>query len=288
LKVLAVILVGLGALSIPPSSQPNSITQVAIIDNDDRITVSEYAVKHHIRLEDVYRKFGATGVLSCGNQELTANIVLRSDMLVTNAHAFIHLDKISDKCIPVEDLSACFFQKSFEGEDAKRYYIDPSTLKIPLTNCPRSTSKDAGSDIAFVRLKEPVLGIEPYSVFDGDERYEKDNFEDQPMTKVSTVNDRFRNFPPRTMSINDGCIIDQLVPGTSIFSLASNCSTDEGNSGGGNFFVDGDRPPILFGVTAATSPRESDGKPFGSNNFSLSAPLRGKVLDLIRAEAARR
>lgn len=185
----------------------------------------------------------------------------------------------------VTSLSACYFQTFSPGENGTRYYIEPETLKIPLTSCPNGD--EAGSDIAFVRLKEAVREIEPYAVFEGDERYERFNFVDKAMTKVSAVNSRFRNFPDRTMSINDGCVIDQIHSESITFSLASKCSTDEGNSGAGNFFIDGDRRPVLFGVTSFTSRSEFDGQPYGSNNFTLAAPLRGKILRELQSEAAR-
>ncbi len=59
-------------------------------EKEDRMTESEYALKHGIAIEEVRKKYGATGQFLCysssGETQGTANVTVKNNIITTSAH----------------------------------------------------------------------------------------------------------------------------------------------------------------------------------------------------------
>jgi hypothetical protein len=65
------------------------VQPVGIFGDPDRRTEEQFAHENGIPLAEVQAHYAATGILTCGQRELTANLVLVNDLIVTSAHGFL-------------------------------------------------------------------------------------------------------------------------------------------------------------------------------------------------------
>ena len=115
------------------------------MDTDHRLSPKEWARRNG----KVGARFGATGLVRCGNAVGTAQLTLRNDIITTAAHVLIDSGG---------QARACTFQSTGGGGPVE---IDTRSIvvgsRMPL-------SESATRDWAVARLVRPVQGAAPYGL----------------------------------------------------------------------------------------------------------------------------
>lgn len=128
----------------------------AIIDREKRMSWEDYAKSIGKTTEEVYKKFSATGLIICGHEGATANVVLRNDVVLTVAHMFY-----DEKCQPIiDDFSKCYFRtRPLPGQKAKYIDLDVNSMIFG-----EKCSLNASFDWVALKLKQPVPDVKPYRI----------------------------------------------------------------------------------------------------------------------------
>lgn len=91
---------------------------VGIFGEDDRRTEEKYARENKMSLSQVQNRYAATGILTCEGSELTANLTLVNNLIVTSAHGFFNEVSCKQRsrasCAPRPN-SSRHSRKSFRG-----------------------------------------------------------------------------------------------------------------------------------------------------------------------------
>src|SRR5262249_31870800 len=121
------------------TNEPRSIVTAVLMDRDRRSTPDNAS----------HARFGATGLVRCGNMLGTAQLVLRRDLIVTAAHVLIG-PRSSGDCVFVPGLGS--------GHPIP---IETSTIRSG-SHAPMSQA--ATRDWAVARLAAPVSAASPYGL----------------------------------------------------------------------------------------------------------------------------
>jgi hypothetical protein len=296
-----ILFISKGALASPACQNPihhDALDSLApfhrsaiIGKKDNRETYEEYAANpfRGMTVDDVYNEFSATGAFNCGARE-SANIVLRKNLLVLNAHAFYKSD---GSCTPKfnGDFSECYFEKvDRNGVPSKRKYkIRQETLKVG-TKCP--ADKINGNDWAVVEIEEEVEGVQPYAIVDvrklgGTRNNDYEALLNLKTTSAVADNSNLKGHSPRTPTICDGMLggiqseIDPQTRGTNYFQV-TNCSSGLGNSGGAVLLRKKGSVPALIGIISGTVVgKKYDHVPFGPKNYTPGPLIEGKLYETL-------
>lgn len=220
------------------------VAQVAIFGDDDRRTEEQYARENNMTLAEVQNRYAATGVLTCDRSELTANLTLSNDLIVTSAHGFWGGD-----CEKLTKPSACTFTIKI-GKVTKKARV--KGLVAAGYSCPILPAK--ADDWAILRLETAIEGVQPYAVA-------RDLVEEgASAVHVSAITtDGFKDgvrLPRLTKSIGN-CTVHKLyrpyVTRATIFS--SDCDFAAGGSGGA-VLHESSSGPKLVGVSKGSNERD--------------------------------
>lgn len=122
------------------------------MQGDRRLDPTEHARREGANSSAARARFGATGIVRCGGAIGTAQLVLRSDVIITAGHVLIGPDG--------SPRGACTFQPSVDI-GASPILIDMQLLKAGST---KPLSEVATRDWAVARLSAPVAGVTPYGL----------------------------------------------------------------------------------------------------------------------------
>ena len=187
-----------------------------------RSTVDGYARSHDRKTEDVEAKVAATGRLKCGSNTLTANLVIKGDVILTAGHALIDYRT----CRKWADASQCTFTA---GRDK------PVRIKQILASGNRCPIKgDSDADWLIMKLDRPVTGVEPYKLEEFDARA---GVVARPIIAVADFSVDFSQISqpsgkkifPKHMQ---DCGIKRVFHKGDPVGVGSNCDGSSGKSGG--------------------------------------------------------
>lgn len=155
----AVLVAAFSVLPVPDHhGQPRlPLVPVHEMEGHPRLTQAEYASKRGMSASQAEQKWAASGVLKCGHNIGSAEVVGKPDIAVTVAHMF------TAQCIHLNEPVQCEFQTT----------INAALLKIPVTTvlssgagCPVQLNSKR-QDWAIIRLSKPLPAFaKPYSIGD--------------------------------------------------------------------------------------------------------------------------
>jgi hypothetical protein len=244
------------------------ITEVAIVDENGRMTEEEYAKAKGVSLTQVQNRFAATGILNRDGYRGSAQLTADRQTITTVAHMFT--DK--DTCRPLNSPSSCVFtiKNGARVETIKVKELAATGFKCP--ELPRGAD-----DWAVARLRRPATLANPYRVSDLDSI--------EPRVRVISVSAGTIDFKRRRAkdgtieypkSIEE-CETKHLYRTFGRPTLyTSNCDFSSGNSGGSILreTTDGD---ILFAISAANSEPERERTAILNGREPKSAPYKENV-----------
>jgi hypothetical protein len=203
---------------------------------DNRESSADFGSHTGQTASEIRARFIATGRIHCADGFATANLVLKDDVLTTNAHVF-YADAKSENCVPrtwSKNLGKCYFAPLLNDEDeGPKYEIDPKTLQVG-TKCPNNMERS--KDWAVVKLKKRVLPvmienkkieIKPYALFRG----KINEFTNRSALQVAAAGKKNMN-GKHLANICDGLIRGFDLEG-GVNAIVSDCSSKPGNSGSG-------------------------------------------------------
>jgi len=207
-----------------------------LIDDDDRMTVIEYAKKKKLLVKEAEEMFAATGKFNCPWVVATANLIVKNDIIVTNAHVFLNR-----KGQRKGNLSQCrFIAKS--GHKENKFRISSEYLAGHSKSEVRSKS---AQDWIVFRLRDSVAGIVPYSLASPVNPLAPNHQAESKIPwKVTVIAARHNDWPVSngkvirdTKSISNCTVRDVSWPGLNLThkgvnELRSDCDAAPGSSGG--------------------------------------------------------
>lgn len=187
-----------------------------------RQTVEEYQHLHDDSTIDVAESTQATGKLRCKGGVLSANLVVKGDVILTAGHALV--DPVT--CNRLSQPEACTFTVT-GGES-----IPISNLISSGDKCPVKNIKD--SDWAILKLSRPVQGVRPYAL---QEEGSRDGVKPQPVVAVGDHSVDFRRKDAATGAVGmpkhiQDCAIERVYYAYDPVIAASKCDASYGASGG--------------------------------------------------------
>lgn len=134
-------------MSLPPSA--------VVIDEDGRLSLEDYARANSLSSKAVAARFGATGVVRCGQAVGTGQLVGASNVVVTAAHVLFapggHSRGAGAVC-------------TFEIDAGGRRQVVKLKLDTVQSGCKEPYAEPAIRDWAVAALAEPVMGVRPYTL----------------------------------------------------------------------------------------------------------------------------
>jgi hypothetical protein len=218
---------------------------VGIFGIPDRRTEKEWAEENGMKLNDVQKRYAATGTLKCKNLQLSADLVMVDDIIVTSSHIF----KDKKTCAKVEDPKNCKFMVKV-GNEMQTVNLG-AIIDDGFKNCPPKPS----DDWAIVRLKKKIKGISPYAV-DASQEISSN----QTVSSVTALNfDLYRNkkrLPVETKTIGKCTSAHIYMVESEAGLFSTDCDGSEGQSGGAILNDDPHGPPVLLGIHRSVSETE--------------------------------
>lgn len=133
--------------SLPPSA--------VVIDEDDRLSPEDYARANSLSAKAVSTRFGATGLVRCGQAVGTGQLVGASNVVVTAAHVLF---------APGGSSRAEGRTCTFEIDAGGRRQVVELKLDSVRSGCKEPYAEPAIRDWAVAALAEPVIGVRPYTL----------------------------------------------------------------------------------------------------------------------------
>jgi trypsin-like peptidase len=145
------------AQDLPFSELTPLLHQVAVYgDHDHRLNEADFAASVGESKQTIHDRYAATGTITCGNYEGTAELAVRNDTIVTAAHMFY--DGFS--CNPSGPADKCVFSYT-KSSGASRTIKVNRMLDIGF-KCPGTP--DPRTDWAVLKLESPADGVTPYQL----------------------------------------------------------------------------------------------------------------------------
>lgn len=258
------------------------IQPVGIFGDPDRRTEEQFAQENGMTVPEVQKRYAATGKLICAQSQLTANLVLVNNLIVTSAHAFFNFDT----CAKNNDPKSCKFVVQI-GNKTIESKVD--NLEAIGYRCPGKLSR--ADDWAVLRLSNGIEGVDPYSV-----NANASIDDDQKVTSVNGINRDFyvgnRRMGDHVKSIGK-CAAHKVYRdnGDPIY-FSSDCDGSSGSSGAA-ILKDSGKTPVLLGVTSnskETAEQQSSALRRGRSNSgdfdetrwaAYHIPVRGDFLGAV-------
>ena len=133
--------------SLPPSA--------VVIDEDDRLSPEDYARANSLSAKAIAARFGATGLVRCGQAVGTGQLVGASNVVVTAAHVLFAPGGHSRG-----EGAAC----TFEIDAGGRRQVVELKLDTVQSGCKEPYAEPAIRDWAVAALAAPVVGVRPYTL----------------------------------------------------------------------------------------------------------------------------
>jgi hypothetical protein len=289
-----------GILSSPAIAQQLPLGELTTLlhpvavygDHDHRLNEADFAASVGESRQTIHDRYAATGTITCGNYEGTAEVTVKNDTIVTVAHMFYS----GFTCNTGDSVSAdrCVF--SYTNSDGTL-----STKKVKKKfddgyKCPGTP--DPKQDWAVLKLESPADGVTPYQVESGSVRGLKNG---SSVVFVAHSKDWFsksssnRKIYPRHFQM---CEVKNAYSVWEPVYYKTNCDGAEYSSGGG--ILDGNHAtPILMGVNTANWETDKQlqqaidsGVPskgeYNENSWTNAfTPVAGDFLRAIEAAAGR-
>ena len=187
-----------------------------------RLTVDGYARSHDRKTEDVEAKVAATGRLKCGSNTLTANLVIKGDVILTAGHALVDYKT----CRKLAEANQCTFTAG------RNKPIRIKQMIASGNKCPIKGESDA--DWLIMKLDKPLEGVEPYQLEEYDARA---GVVARPIIAVADLSVDFsqidrssgKKIYPKHMQ---DCGIKRVFYRYDPVVVGSNCDGSSGKSGG--------------------------------------------------------
>ena len=160
-SVLCVALLSLCSLSAAHALERKNATTTAlppsavVIDEDDRLSLDDYARANSLSAKAVASRFGATGIVRCGQAVGTGQLVGSNNVVVTAAHVLFAPGGHSRA-----EGTSCTFEIDAAG---KRQVIELK-LETVQSGCKEPYAEPAIRDWAVAALAAPVIGVRPYTL----------------------------------------------------------------------------------------------------------------------------
>jgi hypothetical protein len=145
------------AQQLPFGERSALVHRVAVYgDHDHRLNEAGFAASVGESKQTIHDRYAATGTITCGDREGTAEVTVKSDTIVTAAH-MLYVDAT---CNPRGPAERCVF--SYTKSDGT-----PRTIKVKKMfdlgyKCPGTP--DPYADWAVMKLESPADGVTPYQV----------------------------------------------------------------------------------------------------------------------------
>lgn len=263
-----------------------------LVGENDRRTLQQYADQIDVAKSEVQTMFAATGRIECPWTIASANLVVKNNLIATNAHVL--LDR---KGVAKGDPQLC--QVVFETSEGRQTIELSSTLIAGHTELEeRATS---AQDWAVVQLARPVEGVKPYKIsYDSSPIAPKSRSQFDRQWHVQVVAAGHGDWPTengaspnRVKSISDCTIRGITWPNhelnrDGVRALRSDCDTGPGASGGA-YLHEFRGEPNLFGLIAGV-PRKAK---LGRHAYEIGKHdargvlVSGKFLQAIKLLASR-
>ena len=204
-----------------------------------------------------HQRFGATGLVRCGNMVGTAQLVLHRDVIVTAAHVLVGQAARTD----------CVFMPGMGSGQA--IAIDTATIRAGSRS---PLSQAATSDWAVARLAAPVFAS-PYALA-------------APGTQPATVTLCAGGNGSPTHFGTETCAVRRVIKTApdGIRELAIDCSGSPGGSGAALLSGRGTIAGIYVG-DRSTNPAEA--QPFSETHYNFGITIDGAFRRALLAEAGR-
>jgi len=160
-SLLCVALITLSSFSVAHAIERKNATTTAlppsavVIDEDDRLSLEDYARANSLTAKAVATRFGATGLVRCGQAVGTGQLVGSNNVVVTAAHVLFAPGGHSRA-----EGTVCTFEIDAGG---KRQVIELK-LETVKSGCKEPYAEPAIRDWAVAALAEPVTGVRPYTL----------------------------------------------------------------------------------------------------------------------------
>ncbi len=250
--------------------------QIAIIGNESRLTIEQYAREHKISVAKAKKKFAATGLIYCTTGLGTAQLTGKQNIITTSGHAF-HLancEKISEE--------ECEIEFPFSSRPKKVYKIKRGSLVTAACN---RQDRNFINDWAIAELQEAVPNVKPYKV-------PNRNFVIKEGTVVlqaaaSTINFQVNGEYPFNLN---RCTVRHKNH-TKQLHLKTDCDSGGWASGAGQFIEDDKGNLVLAAIHVGDS--DSNNKKPGKDydpyvHFNVSRGVEGEFLDAIYEKLERK
>ncbi len=243
--------------------------QIAIIGDENRLTIEQYAQKNRISISQAKKKFAATGIMYCRTGQSTVQLTGKRNIITTSGHAF-HLancDRISE--------NDCEIEFPFSSRPKKVYKIKRGSLVTAACN---RQDRNFINDWAIAELQEAVPNVKPYKV-------PNRNFVIKEGTVVlqaaaSTINFQVNGEYPFNLN---RCTVRHKNH-TKQLHLKTDCDSGGWASGAGQFIEDDKGNLVLAAIHVGDS--DSNNKKPGKDydpyvHFNVSRGVEGDFLEAI-------
>lgn len=208
-----------------------------LVGENDRKTIAQYAEHHRLSRREVEKRFASTGKLNCPWIIATANLIKKSNLIVTNAH--ILLDRKGKK---KGQLAKCRFIVDVDGKERSVWLSNDY-----IAGHRNSQMRDLQTkDWLIIRLKESLPQLTPYQAFQTvNPLASKNAATSKKIWNVTVVAARHSDWPKKngrvkrdTKSIGECRVRDvswrQLrLSYKDVRAVRSDCDSGPGSSGGG-------------------------------------------------------
>ncbi len=243
--------------------------QIAIIGDENRLTIEQYARKHKMTIKQAKKKFAATGFIHCRTGTGTTQLTGKNNVITTAGHTFFlnNCDQISDQ--------DCYLEFPYSNRPKKMYKIKPGSLVTG--NCTRK-SRNAHDDWAVAELQEAVPNVKPYKVPGRDFVIE----EGTNIVQVAASTNNFKINDKYPFNINTCTVRDKNH--TVRIPIKTDCDSGGWASGAGQFIEDKNGNLTLAAIHIGSADK-NDGRPgldYNPNyHYNVSRGVEGEFLEAI-------
>ncbi|GGE27241.1 hypothetical protein GCM10007276_00520 [Agaricicola taiwanensis] len=231
------------------------------------MTLADFAAKQGESQASAEKRFGATGIVTCGTTHSTAQLTIRADVITTAAHAFY--DRRGRLRANPGD---CVFT-ILEGAKVQAIKIRTGSLRVGSVD---PYAEPGVKDWAVARLSQPVQGATPYQI--------------APLStpgSIFLVANRHEGWVHDGMKAIEACAIRQAARriANAPRELAIDCSTGQGASGSALMLPGAPGSMIGIYVGWRSSHPQAAG-PYAPNHLNYGLAIEGAFRTAIEATVA--
>lgn len=263
-----------------------------LVGEDDRRTLQQYADQTGLAKSEVQKMFAATGRIECPWTVASANLIVKSNLIATNAHVLFER-----KGVAKGDPQRC--KVVFETSEGQQTVELSSTLITGHTKLEERTT--SAQDWVVVQLAKPVEDVKPYPIsYDRSPIAPRSRSQHDRQWNVQVVAAGHGDWPtangasPNQIKSISGCTIKGItwpnheLNRDSVRALRSDCDAGPGASGGA-YLHEFRGEPNLFGLITGVSQKAKLGRhdyEIGKHD-ARGVLVSGKFLQAIKLLASR-